>query len=137
MTNMNSGYHGYSMSNRAVQAYDRGEMPRSKWTKEAILEQMEEDGWDEEVIERAKKVSLKALRTVMLRNTGWHHTGKYCRVTYFYSVEEPDFDLKAGTRFYRNCFEDNIKDAVKAGHEEHVKEWKKLSAEMKFLGNLE
>lgn len=33
MWNMNSGYSGYSMSNRAVDAYEDGEMPLSKWTK--------------------------------------------------------------------------------------------------------
>ena len=33
MCNMNSGYSGYSMSNRAVDAYEDGEMPLSKWTK--------------------------------------------------------------------------------------------------------
>lgn len=37
MFNMNSGYDGYRMSNRAVAAYDYGEMPLSKWTKKEII----------------------------------------------------------------------------------------------------
>ena len=37
MWNMNSGYSGYSMSNRAVDAYEDGEMPLSKWTKKMII----------------------------------------------------------------------------------------------------
>lgn len=28
-----AGYSGYSMSNNAVDAYESGEKPRSKWTK--------------------------------------------------------------------------------------------------------
>ena len=37
MINMNSGYSGYSMSNNAVNAYENGEMPLSKWTKDCLL----------------------------------------------------------------------------------------------------
>lgn len=32
-----SGYSGYSMSNNAVDAYESGEKPRSKWTKKVLL----------------------------------------------------------------------------------------------------
>ncbi len=32
-----AGYKKYSMSNNAVDAYDRGLKPLSKWTKEAII----------------------------------------------------------------------------------------------------
>jgi hypothetical protein len=35
--NANSGYSGWSMSNRAVEAYESGERPKSKWTKKAML----------------------------------------------------------------------------------------------------
>ena len=40
--NMNSGYSGYSMSNRAREAYDDGEKPLSKWSKAEIIEAVEE-----------------------------------------------------------------------------------------------
>ena len=33
-----NGYHGYSMSNNAKEAYENGEMPLSKWTKTAIID---------------------------------------------------------------------------------------------------
>lgn len=32
-----AGYYGYSMSNNAVEAYENGEMPISKWTKKEIV----------------------------------------------------------------------------------------------------
>ena len=40
-SNANSGYSGYSMSNRAVMAYESGEMPLSNWSKEDILDNVE------------------------------------------------------------------------------------------------
>lgn len=40
INNMNSGYNGYSMSNRAVAAYESGENPLSKWTKKDLLSHM-------------------------------------------------------------------------------------------------
>lgn len=39
---MNSGYSGWSMSRNAVAAYRDGEMPKSKWTKKAILAALED-----------------------------------------------------------------------------------------------
>ena len=42
MHDMNSGYDGYSMSKRAVEAYGNGEKPYSKWKKSDILERLEE-----------------------------------------------------------------------------------------------
>lgn len=42
MHDMNSGYDGYSMSKRAVEAYEQGEKPYSKWKKSDILEILEE-----------------------------------------------------------------------------------------------
>lgn len=32
-----AGYSGYSMSNNAVDAYENGEKPYSKWTKQDLL----------------------------------------------------------------------------------------------------
>ena len=37
MHDMNSGYDGYSMSKRAVEAYGNGEKPYSKWKKSDIV----------------------------------------------------------------------------------------------------
>lgn len=93
MFNMNSGYNGYSMSNRAVEAYDNGEKPLSKWTKAAIIDEVK-DNIDENntpftmaVLEKAPKAVLVDL---LLRRSSWHHTSSYCNSTDFYSV---DIDL--------------------------------------------
>ena len=32
-----TGYNGWSMSNNAVQAYEDGEKPLSKWTKKTLV----------------------------------------------------------------------------------------------------
>ena len=36
-----AGYNGFSMSNNAVEAYENGEKPLSKWRKSDILETIE------------------------------------------------------------------------------------------------
>lgn len=89
-----SGYLGFSMSLRAREAYDQGEMPWSKWTKMTLLEAIAEVFGDS-VSEKAKKVPLEALKASMLEQSSWHHTGKYANKTYFYqlidqSAEEAD-----------------------------------------------
>ena len=38
-----AGYYGYSMSNNAVSAYEEGEMPLSKWTKQGVIEYIAND----------------------------------------------------------------------------------------------
>ena len=89
MFNMNSGYHGFSMSNRAVEAYNNGEKPFSKWTKQDILDVIEEYKQDTVFYELAK-VRAGVLKAHLLRKNSWHHTGKFCNCTVFYSI---DFDL--------------------------------------------
>ena len=37
-----AGYNGWSMSNNAIEAYENGEKPLSKWTKTDIFEAIEE-----------------------------------------------------------------------------------------------
>ena len=36
------GYVGQSMSKRALDSYDHGEMPKSKWTKKSMIETINE-----------------------------------------------------------------------------------------------
>ena len=50
MMDVNSGYIGHSMSRRAAEAYEDGEMPKSKWTKKAMVTV---DGHDYEVMKGA------------------------------------------------------------------------------------
>lgn len=64
MWNMNSGYSGYSMSNRAVDAYEDGEMPLSKWTKKMIIsEVVEHEHFTEEELKKleARKAHITYL----------------------------------------------------------------------------
>ena len=81
-----AGYHGYSMSNNAVAAYADGEMPLSKWTKQAILDAVAEI--DEEKAEWLKPVKLQTLKDKLLTRTSWHHTSKFYNRTDFYSLDE-------------------------------------------------
>lgn len=85
MYNMNSGYNGYSMSNRAVEAYEDGEKPLSKWRKAEIIEQVKELDIKFN-IELLKKCKLKTLKDYFLKKTSWHHTSSYCNSTDFYSL---------------------------------------------------
>lgn len=84
MFNMNSGYTGYSMSNRAVEAYEDGEMPLSKWSKQLIIDEVVE--YDLFTKEDLKKYTKKVLTEYFLERSSWHHTGKFCNETDFYSI---------------------------------------------------
>lgn len=86
MFNMNSGYSGYSMSNRAVEAYADGEMPLSKWSKQLIIDEVVE--YDHFTKEDLKKYTKKVLTEYFLERSSWHHTSSYCNETYFYSINE-------------------------------------------------
>lgn len=89
MFNMNSGYSGYSMSNRAVEAYDNGEKPLSKWTKADMLEVIEayisgkDMAFNMTSLKKAPKVVIAEL---VLIKSSWHHTSSYCNATEFYAI---------------------------------------------------
>lgn len=90
---MNSGYKGYSMSVRAAEAYENGEKPISRWTKKAILEELNHFCNDNEValpfsIETLKKAPLPLLKDLVLSNSSWHHTSQYANSTKFYSLDK-------------------------------------------------
>lgn len=78
------------MSERAVRAYCEGEMPKSKWTKAAMLSAIEDycagsgipyDG-------SAADYRKKDLFDIFFEWKSWHHTGKYANVTDFYGLNE-------------------------------------------------
>jgi len=78
-----AGYIGWSMSERAVQAYEGGAMPRSKWTKSALI-----DG----VVEMGGSIccaafTLDVLIKRCLTYDSWHHTSLYANPTNFYRVD--------------------------------------------------
>lgn len=86
------GYVGCSMSARAQEAYERGEMPKSKWTKTAMLEAIAGILWfddlDEEYINAFKEFKKDELFDRFFEWSSWHHTGKFANVTDFYDVGE-------------------------------------------------
>ncbi len=87
-----AGYDGFSMSNNAVEAYESGEKPKSKWTKREIIEeikrQIEEDETELDVsLSDIEKMPVEALRELALSETSWHHTSGYYNRTYFYEVD--------------------------------------------------
>lgn len=88
--NMNSGYSGYSMSQRAREAYNSGEMPLSKWTKATILDSISLYIKKEQLnisISNLNKCSKEILKEYFLYNSSWHHTSKFCNKTDFYSLD--------------------------------------------------
>lgn len=90
MFDINSGYDGYSMSKRAVEAYENGEKPYSKWKKSDILERLEE--YDTSVeYDFLKKIPLMVLKKMYIKYSSYHHTGLYCKCTDFYDFEFKDY----------------------------------------------
>lgn len=79
------GYIGSSMSVNAKNAYDNDEKPRSKWTKQEIVDEIERvTGLD------ASKLTTDELRSRFLSYAGYHHTGKYYNRTDFYEIDIPE-----------------------------------------------
>lgn len=83
-----AGYYKYSMSNNAVDAYANGEMPLSKWTKTAILRELQDLEVSQDIIKIAKTLPLTDLKAIFLYKSSWHHTSKMYNRTDFYSVNE-------------------------------------------------
>lgn len=84
------GYIGASMSANARAAYEAGEMPRSKWTKAAILGALrgycdEMDLLYDPAVESETKA---ALFDRFIAYSSWHHTGAYARETEFFALDE-------------------------------------------------
>lgn len=92
MFNANSGYIGQKMSKRALEAYESGEKPLSKWTKTAILEAVENYGASAELMALLRKTPLAILRIALLRRSSWHHTGKFYNRTVFREIDTDILD---------------------------------------------
>lgn len=80
-----AGYYKSSMSNNAVEAYQNGDQPLSKWTKSEILDNIQ----DESKKKLLSKLTKEELQFYFLKWTSWHHTSKLFNKTRFFSV---DFD---------------------------------------------
>lgn len=121
LNSMNNGYVGWSMSVRAQEAYDEGEMPISKWTKGVLIDVIH--GYMDDCdlkfdIELLKKITLETLRKKFLKYSSWHHTSKFCNCTDFYSLDEDALD---------ELTDDKIKEIIEDEKNEkrREKEWKK------------
>ena len=92
------GYVGSSMSRRAAAAYEGGEMPKSRWTKGAMLSAMM--AWCDDN-DRALSDEITSMRRDNIFErffivTSWHHTGRFAAATDFYGIDESA--LLAATR---------------------------------------
>ena len=83
-----AGYNGYAMSNNAVEAYENGEKPMSKWTKADILYELKKV--NPETVELAKKLTVSELKSRLIKRTSWHHTSSKFNQTGFYSFNETE-----------------------------------------------
>ncbi len=82
-----AGYSGYSMSNNAVDAYENGEKPYSKWTKQDLLigysQVCKESGFE---IYDLSKIRVDILKRQLLVCSSWHHTSSRYNKTDFYEI---------------------------------------------------
>ena len=83
-TTKGKGYISNKMSVNASLAYDNDEMPKSKWTKKAIIEFLSEERPD--LVEKARQQPHNILVT-FLTNTSIHHTGALFNQTRFWSFQ--------------------------------------------------
>ena len=109
-----SGYIGISRSCRAKKAYEGGEKPSSKWTKEALLEGIAE-AFGEDVAEKAKKLGKLELINNFLKKTSWHHVGIFATKIWFYEIAE-DRTAEEASRLVDQLIEE--KAGKKAGKKE-------------------
>lgn len=99
------GYCGASMSEGAADAYADGEMPKSRWTKGAILKAVEAvcDELDLAFDDSVSRMTKDELWFEFIEWRSWHHTGKFANETDFYGVSE---------RSVRNRFRDLTEDEL-------------------------
>jgi hypothetical protein len=124
MSSFNSGYVGYSMSVRASNAYEHGEKPLSKWTKAAILNDLEEK--EVSNLEYIKTWSLAKMKRNLLHCSSWHHTSKFFNQTDFYEVIDKE-EVEAFTKESDDAREKAEKDSLDAFRKEQYQRGIKLS----------
>ena len=84
------GYVGYSMSRRAVIAYKKGQKPRTKWTKTAMVHAIEDYCSKANILYdgSAALMSKAQLFQSFFMWKSWHHTGSHARRTEFYGLNK-------------------------------------------------
>lgn len=81
-----AGYKNFEMSNNAIRAYESGEKPKSKWTKEAILAEISSYGIEGDKLNACANLKSGQLKKLLVC-TGWHHTSSHYNRTNFYAVD--------------------------------------------------
>lgn len=89
MNDMNDGYSGWSMSKNAANAYEGGEMPKSKWTKAAMTEAVKTycDDNDLAYNDNFEHMTKADIFDGFFRYAGWHHTSMLCNETDFFALD--------------------------------------------------
>lgn len=129
-----AGYHGWSMSNNAVRAYEDGEKPLSKWTKKTLVYELADvlDAEPEEVEKVLKPYALKEVKDKCLVYTGWHHTSSHYNRTAFYALD--DFEDLANLECRLSGEPNEAKEEREKGrHEALDKAWAEVA---KYKGKM-
>lgn len=83
------GYSGISMSVNAVEAYEEGRMPFSKWKKEMLIKKLEENRnmitCDYDLLKRQPAEVLK--RLLLSTDGEYHHMGMRYNIVDFYHFD--------------------------------------------------
>lgn len=85
-----AGYFGYSMSNNAVDAYENGEKPLSRWSKADIIREVEFQREEDGLLPYSfnlNNLTKNELSDIFLCYSSWHHISKVYNVTNFYRVD--------------------------------------------------
>lgn len=136
-----AGYFGFSMSNNAVEAYENGQRPLSRWTKGDILDEvkyiLEDDPKLDAKLCLLKYFSVKNLKDFLLVDCGWHHTSKYYNETEFWEIDKDklheltisDIELALNEKAKSKAKKDIAVGVIS------VKEWGGSRNYPRFLGN--
>lgn len=135
MMDVNSGYIGHSMSRRAAEAYEDGEMPNSKWTKKAMVAAIQsycdefDMSFDPDVLKGMRKDDMFERS---FHKSSWHHTSKFFNETDFYKLDEdavcgsfrPMTDAEVAERdaLHRQAIEEEraVREAMRAARIEQL-----------------
>lgn len=121
-----SGYYGYSMSNNAIEAYENGEKPYSKWTKASVISAIKEAVENGEVhlpysVSVFNSVPLGAFKSRVLEMTSWHHTSAKYNKTEFYSLRLDWLESVSAEDIYKMATEYKERKRAEKEAEKEVK----------------
>lgn len=117
------------MSNRAVEAYQDGEKPKSKWTKKNIINQLLKHHQQKPFhfdFELIYQMPIVLLRELALKESSWHHTSKFYNQTSFYRVDPDEmyeFDQEGLVSWIHDYAEDKRIDEQEEKWECSFIEW--------------